>query len=351
MRPLSPTEAINPAIARTRAVLFQPFRLGRSWKLAFCAYLALCGSVFNPFPLFYLAIPTPAGSGATFRYLLWIGSIGGTALMLAVYYLGSRMQFVLFDYTLAPSPFIAPLWRRHGAHTWRWIGLKLAITIPLGVILFLPLYPLIRRLITLLPALARPGQPPDLSVLTAILPVYLVLLAAVSLLFLVGSILSDFILPPLALEDVSVAESLRRFGALCQQEPLSLLGYVALRILLALAGFILQYAATLITMLLLGLVLGAIAVAGWFALHTFVPRTLLVAGGLVLYLVSVVCFIYIQLLTFGALIIFLRAYSLFFLGGRYPSLGGRLEPLSPHPPPPPLSSTLAAPPPPSPIPG
>src|SRR5215469_18758536 len=52
MRPLSAAEAIQPAIQRTRTVLFQPFQMGRSWKLAATAYLSGLGAFFIPTPIF-----------------------------------------------------------------------------------------------------------------------------------------------------------------------------------------------------------------------------------------------------------------------------------------------------------
>ncbi len=333
MRPLSPTEAINPAISRTRAVLFQPFRLGRSWKLAFFAYLALCGSAFYPFAFVYFGFLRVPGTTTSLIYLVWAGVLAATAIQLLLFYLGSRIQFVLLDYVLTPSPLIAPLWRRYGDRTWRWIGLKLAIFVPLSFAVLLPLYPVYIRLFKLFPRPQNPPQPIDPAILGAILSAYLIVGAAMSLIFLVGSILSDFILPSIALEDATVSESLRRFGTLCQQEPLTLIGYLCLRILLAICGVVLQYAATLIVMLLFALVLGATAFAGWFVLHTLVPKLILIVGGVALYLVCLVCLFYIQLGTFGALNIFFRAYSLYFLGGRYPLLGNILEP---HPPPPPI---------------
>jgi len=54
MRLLSAAEAITPSIERTKAVLFQPFRKGRTWKLSATAYLGRASTIFLPFPLFYL---------------------------------------------------------------------------------------------------------------------------------------------------------------------------------------------------------------------------------------------------------------------------------------------------------
>ena len=66
MRILSATEAVSPAIARTKLVLFKPFRLGRSWKLAATGYLGGAATYFLPFPLIYLFfIPLARRLGAS----------------------------------------------------------------------------------------------------------------------------------------------------------------------------------------------------------------------------------------------------------------------------------------------
>jgi hypothetical protein len=61
MRVLSASEAISPAIDRTRSVLFQPFQKGRSWKLAATAYLAILGNIFLPSNLAFLGMPRQPG--------------------------------------------------------------------------------------------------------------------------------------------------------------------------------------------------------------------------------------------------------------------------------------------------
>jgi integral membrane sensor domain MASE1 len=96
MRILSATEAVSPAIARTKLVLFKPFRLGRSWKLAATGYLSGTASMFLPFPLIYLV----------FIPIIWHKEAPGSVIAIVcaavaammtiyvvIYYLCSRLRF------------------------------------------------------------------------------------------------------------------------------------------------------------------------------------------------------------------------------------------------------------------
>ena len=325
MRLLSPIDACTPAFTRTREVLFKPFRVGRSWKLAFCAYIALCGSVVMPFPLFYLGLLKVPSIRERYAPVVWFGVLAITLVSVPIYYLCSRMQLVLFDFVLTPSAFIAPLWRRYGGITWRWLGWKSAVTIPLALLLFLPLVPLFFRAFASLPAAPDPQQPFDPHVFQFFMLVYALSLSGLALLFLAGSLLSDFFLPSIALEAVNASVARARFFALVRAEPLTLAGYVAMRLLLALGGAMLQYAAIFGAMICFGIPLGLIALAGWFALHTIASPVLLAAGGVLLYLLFIAGIFYAQLGAYGVAIIYLRAYSLYFLAGRYPLLAERLE--------------------------
>ena len=58
MQRLNAIDAITPAFTRTHEILFQPFRVGRSWKLAAAQYFGLLGAFFAPLPLMLLFIPS-----------------------------------------------------------------------------------------------------------------------------------------------------------------------------------------------------------------------------------------------------------------------------------------------------
>ncbi len=351
MRPLGPTDAFQPAIDRTRAILARPFRLGRSWKLAFCAYLALSGSLFVPLPLAFLLFPH-----LPFPRVFWLLSAAFTALLFGFFYLGSRMQVVLFDLVLTLDGRIASLWRlRRPSLIWRWIAIKLAITLPLALIILMPLGSAVRRLFALFPhamaipgpTLGSPAPALDPHLLLAVFSLYAILFAAMALLFFASSLLSDFVLPVLALELSSVRVVLRRALSIVRVKPAAVLGFVAFQGLLAAVGLIAQYTVASILTCLVAIALGLVAWLGYLALHTIASTLLLTVAGVILYAAFLLISMYLQLGSFGTLMIFLRCYSLLFLAGYYAPLGDLLYPATlPSIP----SLTNASPPPPFPLP-
>jgi len=112
-------------------------------------------------------------------------------------------------------------------------------------------------------------------------------------------------------------------------------------VILALASGVGWYIGILIAMILAAIPFGIVAGLGWFLLHTFgfVGHMLLVAGGITLYLLFIAFAFYMEIGLFGCILIFLQAYALYFLGGRYMFLGDLLEPSAPD-----VSWTTAPPP-------
>src|SRR5438045_2784915 len=130
MRPLSASEAIAPAIRRTQEGLFATFKLGRSWKLAIIANLSALGAFFIPTPFFsFLAKASqPHPRAAALFFSLGFGTIS-SIVMFVLFFIGARMEFVLFDIVLVNEKFVAPSWRRHSFNSWRWIGFKLLLSL------------------------------------------------------------------------------------------------------------------------------------------------------------------------------------------------------------------------------
>ncbi len=114
MRVLSATECIAPAIERTKAILFRPFRKGRSWKLAAVAYLGRFGTMFFPFPFIYLFfLPAAKSAGTTAVIALVSVVLLMTVVAGIIFYLCSKLQFAYFDIVLNRGEFIAPAWRKY----------------------------------------------------------------------------------------------------------------------------------------------------------------------------------------------------------------------------------------------
>lgn len=337
MRVLSATEAITPAIDRTKAVLFQPFKKGTSWKLAATAYLAVMGSIFLPTPLAFLGVPgRPRVVGA--MLLLAAVGVGLSGLMFLFFYVGARMQFVLFDLVLTRSRTISPLWKKYGFCTGRWIGLKLLLSAVSIAACVIPLVSSFRYLTTNLSML--PGQPPSPQLVRGFLLTYAIIMLAIFFVMLCSSLLNDFVLPPIALENASLGEAMRRFGRLLKTEPGQVVHYIVLKAILVVAAGIALEIGIIVAELVAAIPLGLIALLGWFVLHSqgSVGHALLIAGDIVLFLTFVVFLIYMSIGITGCIVVFFQAYSLYFLGGRYPALGDLLEP-------PPAGFVATAPPP------
>ena len=119
MRPLSASEAIGPAIERTRQVLAGPFRWRTFLKLTAVAFFAEIGGGFG------LSGPgrignmpgVPAAAQAVIVAMAITISIVFFLIGLILLYVGSRLQLVLLEVVATRQTTIAPLWRRYGRLT------------------------------------------------------------------------------------------------------------------------------------------------------------------------------------------------------------------------------------------
>jgi hypothetical protein len=350
MRPLSAAEAIQPAIHRTRAVLFHPFKPGRTWKLAATAYLSAMGSYFLPTPFFSFGSGLSKGHPTQALISSGLGLLF-TAVMFVFFYFGARLEFVLFDIVLLNEKFVAPSWKRHRHHSWRWIGFKaifstfLAIACgPLFYVAFVHLMPRIQA------STAVPGQPPSPEFFRNLFLLYALIGIPAALAIFASSLITNFVLPSIALEDLTVRQGLKRFFDLFKTEPGAVSLFVVLKIVLGIAGFVAMEACIVIGELLCLIPIGLVAVAGWFLLRSAgsAGHVLMLAGAVVLLLLFVVVMSYVVFIVMGALHIFFQAFALYFLGGRYPMLGDMLEPSISYqepveatpPPPPPIIPPL-----------
>ncbi|MDE1160482.1 MAG: hypothetical protein PW792_00895 [Acidobacteriaceae bacterium] len=342
MRPLGPIEAISPAIARTRLVLFTPFRFGGTWKISISAYLGVLGTVFMPWPMMYLAfffkmVPAQA-RGAFPTSILMVMSLVFFAVYVALFYLCSRLQFSVFGLVLHRESRVASAWRTFGDAALPWTLFKMVTGCVVLGLLAVPLVRMVSAFVPLLDQLqAKPGQPMDPQAFHALLAFYgafFGLYLIFGLYMWVNSLLADFIVPSLALERVSLREAFRRLFVLVRQEPLQVLGYALMKPLLAIAGFLVALILFEIAIVIVVLVLVLVALLIGVVLHllhvpTAVLSVLAVCVGLVMYVFLIVYGCGVSL---GPVMVFLEAYLQCFLGGRYPLLGDALDATTPPPP-------------------
>ncbi len=307
------------------------------------------GNFFLPTHLAVLGMPHQAAvAGVGFLIFSVVFGVVGTLVMFAFFYVGARLQFARFDIVVSKAQMVAPLWRKYGSRTWRWIGFKLAICAIFLIVCGVPLVSGFRFLLTHVPT---PGQLPPPEFMRSLFIAYSGLMLAFWTLMLVTSLFNDFVLPPVALEDVSVSEGLRRFIELIRREPGQILSYIFFKVVLGIAAAVAMEICILLVEFIAMIPLGMIGFLGYFALHSMGPvgQILLVVGGVVLLLVFLVFLFYTTIFSCGCFVIFFQAYAVYFLGGRYPMLGDLLEPIpsgpafaAPLPPPIPPPAPIAA---------
>jgi hypothetical protein len=181
-----------------------------------------------------------------------------------------------------------------------------------------------------------PGQPPSREMMHAIFSIYaafFLIYLGIAVFYLFSSLLADFVVPQLALEDVSLTDAFKRVGRFLRREPGAVALYAVLKVGIFLVGAmavgIAFYVALLAVALVAMLVGGLIGLLLYFA---HVPTSVLTALGIVcgsvIYLFT---FFYGMMVANGTLFTVMEAYLLYFLGGRYPLLGEALEKSTPLP--------------------
>ena len=345
MQPLSAIDALSPAFTRTHQTLFNPFKVGRSWKLGASAYVAWIGSIFVPVPMFLAWLPLPGIE--QHRGIVLALSLIPTLIFFGFFYLGVRMQFVHFEMVVTRAKFIAPMWKRYGTRIWPWILLKVV----LGTVIFSAFLPAfisrgritVEGFKTFAQYLPAPGSsPPDPAVVQTqmfemfghmiglLLPIYALFFLLFCVLKLVSGLLEDFALPFYILDEVSLVESINRGSNVILRDPLQTLLFLLTKFVMSIMGFFAQYISSQILMIpfaivgaILGIIVGFITYAMAGSAHHAAG---LVAGGIVFYGIIMASALYVQIFTLGYLVTLLEAYAIYFLGGRYEKLGDYLEP-------------------------
>lgn len=343
MQRLNAIDAIAPAFTRTHETIFQPFKLGRTWKLCASSYLAVCGSVFVPLPVFFGLMPWHGGRGTGFAAVL-LGVL--TALWLGFFYLGARMGLVNFEMLVTRAKFIAPMWRHYGAKVWPMIGLKVLVGTALTAVMAPILLTRGRMFFATMGEMPRYTHGADMPAFQMQMQAWSHHMAAINvvlygyllILLFFSTLINDFVLPFFVLEEIPITAALSRGLDVVLADPLHVIGYLVMKLVLAVIGFIFQYIANLVALIPVMLVFGIAIMIG-----TLVPGKLMGVAEAVLFMALFAAVLYTTIGSFGYLMTLLEAYSIYFVGGRYPLLGDLLEPPAPAPfrytPPPSFPST------------
>lgn len=243
-------------------------------------------------------------------------------------YISSVMRFILFDSVLAKECHIRDGWMRRQGPGWRFFLWKLFY-----------LFATLAGFLVLvgIPAAFAFGmgwfRAPKEHVLPLVLGgilLFFALLIFVVALAVIFVLTKDFVVPQMALEDISAFEGWRRLWPMIETEKAGYGAYIGMKIVLAIGAGIMVAIATMILGLLIAIptvglsiiaiVTGKTAGLAWNA-YTI---TLAVVIGSVLLAI----FLFLVALISVPVIVFFPAYSIYFFASRYPALSASLYALA-----------------------
>ena len=351
MTPLSALDALGPAFRRTREVMAEPFRLGFFLKIALTAALTqpsfYSATITYPIDgLQFAFFPhaghghrfTGAGYAASFAAMPKLAAIGVAAILVGIViavalwvlfsYLYCRLRFTVFDLVVYKRGRVGQAWSAYGRQSWRFFGLLILVSLAFLVVAGVVVGPAFLNLIRAIKPMASSGASPDpFAMLGAILPLLLAAVTVGLLWAVVDSLMQDFLLPPMAIEDAPLESALGRFLHLARNDFGALALYVLLR-------FVVGIGLTWVLMLVFFavLVIGGLAVYGigtviYHALwHGMVGQVVCVALAILVGLVVLMIYLAAIVSIYGFSAVFKQSYAAYFFGGRYAALGDRLVP-------------------------
>ncbi len=335
MRLLSAIDAIGPAWNHTSRMLVAP----RNWRLAlkigavaFFAQVGGCNGSYN-YPGHHVpaAPPTLVAAVVALALLLFIV---GLVIALAFFYLSSRLQFVFFEVVLRSDTTLAPIWRRYGNATWHWMGLKILYFLVAIVCAAPVLVPILIHFIRAIGPSFHGITPQDpVALIVAILSFIGAIFFIIVLISVGYTLLCDFGLPFMALESTPIPETVRCVWNLVRNEPGPVALYVLMRFLLTLAGSLAADFIFVMGALIASTPFVGVGLIAWFSLRHagLAGHITMIAAWVVLGVVLLVLLVLAGITLFGFVYTFLKAFALYFLGGRYPLVGAYLEPFLPPP--------------------
>ncbi len=345
---LTAVQAMTPAFERTKRQLFQPFRFSIWWRLALTSLLAGemgSGGNFgnsgnwniptehtNKGKDFVLMTAPPWGDWRTYIPVIVALVLFATVLIVMFMYIASVFRFILFDSVLRERMRIREGWRRWqecGGRFFLWqIGFAALMLALLGLLVGLPLLAAWRNGL-----FSHADQHVGTLILGGLLLFFLVLIVALSG-TLVAVLTKDFVVPLMALEDLTATEAWRRLLPMLKSEKGPYAGYIGMKIVAAIASGIIfgipsliAAVVVLIPLVIVGIAVGAAAVALGIAWNPLtIVLAVLVGAALLFGLFFVMAMVSVPS------VVFFQFYTLHFFGARYARLGAILSPAPPAPP-------------------
>lgn len=351
MNRLSAVDAFAPAFARVATLLFQRFRFGVWLKIGLIGLLGgglvTAGTGGSSFRMPDLNSRFPRGQVppeiedisralrsihlADYLQVFVIVFVAAVVIALIFQYLFCRFRFILFDTVITGQPAIGHGWRKYGSQANRYFGFWLAYRgvhfASLALIVGVPLWRAYKSGVfsadNSLPALFAVFAPIGLSIL------------AISIIFaVVSTLMKDFVLPVLALDDFTLGDAWSSVWRVVASEPGAWAAYMGLKLVSAFATGIAFAVAFVIAMIPAAIVIG-IPVGILVGLGVMVIKMGSALGGVIICcaaaVLAVAGLLCVFLLLTAPIAVFFASYAFYFFGGRYPKLAALLWP-QPTPP-------------------
>jgi hypothetical protein len=341
MNVFSATQAISPAIERTKNYLFRPFKWSTYLKLSVVASLTEGGSSgFNSnipsgnhtssslssFPSFNLSSVVIA--------LIVIGVLAFIALCIYLSYLIIRLRFAYFHCLAHQTKVIRPAWGLYRTQGMRYFIASIIIGLIFLFVMVLVALPFVFGFYRLYLS-NQAGESLNVGVLLLLLLPFIGIVICLCLVaYAVNAVMHDFILPHMALENMRFSEAWEAVKPRIRAEKGSFALYLLMRAILPAAAYI----ATVIVMIIPLLVVIGILVLSGVGFHAAFENTTGVIAFIGIFIEVVLVLIgiaFVLLLGFslgGPIATWIRNYALLFYGGRYQALGDILSPPLPLPP-------------------
>lgn len=338
MKPLSASEAVWPALKRTRRLLFLPFELETYLRLAAVAALtegvlvSVKYSVSNDLsfdnlpPGFFANLLAP--EFVTFTVLAVLVAV---FLLLLTFYLVIHLRFAFFHCLIHGSREIRPAWEPSRKPAVRFFKASLVVWLVLATLVMLVVSGFGIVAFTVLTLRTPDGKLDPGVFLILFLPCAGFALLVGLVAWAMQLAMNDFVLPHMALEGLSFRQAWAEARLRMRADRERFVSYFILRALLPLVtGVALVLAALPLVLIVFGLLSmsaqgfqamleDATGAGAWFRVGSQVLFALMALGlGLL-----------ISFTLGGPLAIWMRYYAICFYGGRYKALGDILSPQSP----------------------
>src|SRR5579884_44885 len=349
MKILSPTDSIGPAFRRTREVMLKPFRLGFFLKIALVA--ALTQPSFYSVVISYPMQGAQAAAGAAAAQhqhrmdfsTLWqpgfgtvaglvilaIGLLVGLVVWVGITYLFCRLRFTLFDLIVYKQGKVRQAWSKYGQQSWRYFGVMLLASLAFLIVAAVAIGPLFLRMIRTMKELALQGAASNpFPVFAAMFPILGIVLLLGLLWMIVDTVLQDFVLPPMAIEDAPIEAAFGRFFSLLRDEPGTFLGYLLLRFVLSigLSWALLVVVGIFLLIAGLGVLLGGVLLLHLMWHGGIALQVVFIILAAIMALILLALYFAAMIAIYGTVAVLKESYAAYFFGSRYQELGNRLEP-------------------------